>query len=177
MRGQILAFISLVVVAGLARFVPHPPNFSPILGVALFAGAKAPKRWLGLLVPVAILWLSDLLIGVHYLMLVTGALVLASSAIGVVSEKGLSGQNSRAKWIGWGAAGFLASALFFFVSNLAVWWSSGIYPRTPAGLADSYLMALPFFHMQVVSTWLFTGVLLAAWAAIQPSFASSFEKN
>ena len=85
--ARILSFIAIVVVVALARFVPHPPNFSPMLGLALFAGAKAPRWWLAYLAPVLALWLGDVMIGTHYLMLITGFSLVLIVAMGSMADK------------------------------------------------------------------------------------------
>ncbi len=54
---QPLAF-TLTVAAALLRLVPHPPNFSPVGGVALFGGAKL-RGWQAYLVPLAAMLLTD----------------------------------------------------------------------------------------------------------------------
>src|SRR5438093_13446385 len=51
----------IFIVAVLVRFVPHPPNFAPVLGALLFGGAFLKRRdsvWF----PVAMLAVSDILL-------------------------------------------------------------------------------------------------------------------
>src|SRR3954465_11724788 len=86
MAARIFSFLAIIVVVALARFIPHPPNFSPMLALALFAGAKAPNRWLGFLAPVLALWLGDLMIGTHYLMMITGLSLVLAIAIGEITQ-------------------------------------------------------------------------------------------
>ena len=52
--------ILFVLIAAFSRLIPHPPNFTPIGGMALFGAAYFSKRYLGFLVPLAAMWLSDL---------------------------------------------------------------------------------------------------------------------
>ena len=58
-----LTLAALIFVAALTRVIPHPPNFSPIEAVALFGGAYFAKRHWALLVPLAAMFLSDLVLG------------------------------------------------------------------------------------------------------------------
>ena len=58
-----LTLAALIFVAALTRVIPHPPNFSPIEAVALFGGAYFAKRHGALLVPLAAMFLSDLVLG------------------------------------------------------------------------------------------------------------------
>lgn len=50
----------LVLLAAFSRILPHPPNFSPIGGIALFGAARFSRRLVAVVVPFASLWLSDL---------------------------------------------------------------------------------------------------------------------
>jgi len=65
------ALIRLVVLSGMvlcaaaARLAPHPPNFTPVGAMAVFAGACVADRRLALGLPLAALFLSDLALGLH----------------------------------------------------------------------------------------------------------------
>ena len=50
--------IVMTVLAALVRLLPHPPNFSPIGGVALFGGARL-RGWQAYLVPLVALAITD----------------------------------------------------------------------------------------------------------------------
>ena len=57
--------ISVIILLAMFRFVPHPPNATPIAALAIFAGAAFSNRVLAYLVPLAVMLLSDLVIGFH----------------------------------------------------------------------------------------------------------------
>src|SRR5687767_5934326 len=62
---RFLFFSTLVILAALTRFLPHPPNFTPIGGIALFGGAYfLNKKW-AFVVPLSAMLISDLFIGFH----------------------------------------------------------------------------------------------------------------
>lgn len=171
MAARILTFLFLVTVLAATRLIPHPPNFSPMLAIALFAGAKAPKRWLAYLAPVLALLLSDFLIETHYMMIITALCMLIASGLGAATEKWVGDASTGKKVLAFGASGLLSAVIFFFVTNFFVWQTSGMYPLTQDGLSNCFMMALPFFHYQVISTWMFAGVAFGAWAVAEPSFA------
>src|SRR5438309_2231167 len=54
---QPVAF-SLTVVAALLRLAPHPPNFTPVGGVALFGGARL-RGWQAYGIPVLAMVVTD----------------------------------------------------------------------------------------------------------------------
>ena len=58
------------------------------------------------------------------------------------------------------AASALAGSLsFFVVSNLAVWASWNMYPKTLSGLMTCYAAALPFFRRGLKGDILFTAAV------------------
>lgn len=154
---RLLAIMSMIAVAALARLLPHPPNFTPVGAMALFGGACLAERRLALLVPFAALFLSDLLLGLHVLVPV----VYGSFAVNVLLGRWLRHRQTVANtaWV------ILAGSIQFFVStNLACWllW----YPHTAGGLATCFIAAIPFFHgtllgHAVFGTALFGGLALA----------------
>jgi hypothetical protein len=60
-RPRFTLLAGLVAGAALLRLVPHPPNFTPVGGLALFAGAHFPSLAAALAVPLGAMVASDLL--------------------------------------------------------------------------------------------------------------------
>ncbi len=60
LRFWVITLIILLV--AVSRFLPHPPNFSPVGAMALFGAAYFSKKYLAFIIPLLSLWLSDLLI-------------------------------------------------------------------------------------------------------------------
>jgi hypothetical protein len=169
--SKTLGFIAIVLVCALMRLIPHPPNFTPMLAIALFAGAKSPHRGLAYFVPVLALLLSDFLLGMHNLMWVVAACLIVTTLIGSWSERHFASKTGYQRVGVWALSGLVASVLFFLITNIGVWAASEMYPHTGEGLWTCFVMALPFFHNQIVSTWVFAGVLFVMWDAIVPVFA------
>lgn len=59
MNPRITVLICMVLVAALARLIPHPPNFTPIAAMALFGTAHFKSRWAAFLVPLLAMLVSD----------------------------------------------------------------------------------------------------------------------
>lgn len=152
----------IVLAAVVARFAPHPPNFSPVFGALLFGGACLKKRdsiWF----PVAMLAASDLVLTTQVYRMRFGW----HDALGWVGFAAVA-------LIGWWlrdhvtvrrvlAASFACPAVFFLISNFVVWLGWGMYPPTWEGLAACYLAALPFFGNSLVAGALFSGVLFGGY--------------
>ncbi len=152
-RLPLIAFCALVALLVLSRVLPHPPNFTPMLAVAFFAGVFLKDGRSALLVPLATMLVADWLIGFHSGML----FVYGAMAASVLLGRWLS----RRRTLGRDVAGLTASAvLFFVVSNFGVWLLDGLYPLNGAGLVACYVAAIPFFHNTLVSTLLYGAVIL-----------------
>ena len=65
---SLLFFIVLIV---LSRLIPHPPNFTPLIAGAVFLPFMLKDKILVVGLPLLCLFISDLIIGFHTLMLWT----------------------------------------------------------------------------------------------------------
>ncbi len=66
-RQRFLFLTGMVLLAALSRLIPHPPNFAPIAALALFGGAEFGHKREAFIVPLAAMFLSDLILGLHFL--------------------------------------------------------------------------------------------------------------
>jgi len=137
----------IILIGILSRFIPHIPNFTPVLAVALFAGRSLPKRH-AMVLSVGILAVSDLFLGFHPTMPFTWG------SIALIAGMGCQGRFK----------GPLKSVFaYWLITNLGVWLVSGLYPQTLTGLLNCYAMAIPFLKMTFISTllyvWLFDSAL------------------
>lgn len=151
-----------IFIAALTRLLPHPPNFSPVMALALFSGAALRDWRLALLVPLAAMLMADLWLGFH----ATMAFVYLGMALMVGAGRWLGGRRRPLPLL---AAGMAGASLFFLVSNAGVWLTQDLYPATGAGLAACYLAALPFFHQTVLATLVYGALLFGMehWLAVR----------
>ena len=136
--------VLLVLLGALSRLIPHPPNFAPLGALALYSGARLPRRW-AWAVPLAALALSDFVIdfGTGRAAFSLGRLTIyATFAAIVLAGRRLQGDPSLGRLTAFSVG---ASMLFFVTSNFPIWAVGALYPKTPAGLALCYTLALPFF--------------------------------
>ena len=152
--------ISLGIFVALAasRFIPHPPNFTSLIALSFYVPALLGIKFL----PVLILSfaITDYFIGFHSTTLFTWGSVLF---IGLISKYFIESMYKR---IG---GALLGAILFFTVTNFGV-WSLGSYGYTFDGLATSYILAIPFFAYNLISTFVFS-------AAIEGIYKIRFFKN
>ncbi len=57
----------------------------------------------------------------------------------------------------------MGSALFFLVTNFAVWAFGSLYPRTWTGLLTCYAAAIPFFKNTLMGDVFYVGVLFGIY--------------
>lgn len=151
----VLAII-LIVIASLSRLIAHQENFSPILGIALLGTAYLQKTWLKYLVPIAVMFISDIFLGLHSTMLFTyGSLAL----IVWVSTYILRKVNFRTVL----NSTLLASIIFFVVTNLGFWLMSGLYTLDTNGIVRCFELAVPFYRNTLTSALISTGVLFGVY--------------
>lgn len=162
-RFLVLAGLVLAVVA--ARWLPHPPNFTPLTALALFGGASFADRRAAFLVPLLGLLLSDLWLGFY---LVT-PFVYGSFTLIVGIGSWLRRRKTFSRIAG---AATAATLLFFVVTNFGVWTLGGLYPKTPAGLGDCYVAAIPFLGNTLASSLLYSALLFGGLALAEKQFAT-----
>jgi hypothetical protein len=153
--GAALALLALAVVS---RVAPHPWNFTPMIALALFGGARLPSAWLASIAVLACWVLGDVAVGAFPydgMWWVYGAM-FAVVAIGRV----LTTRHSPLAILLAALAGGFA---FFTISNFGV-WASGGYPHTWDGFVDCYTLALPFYRNQILGDLVFTGALFGLYA-------------
>ena len=169
-----LLLTGLIVAAALTRLLPQPPNFSPVMAIALFAGAYfANRRW-AVLVPLAAMLISDLALaathGGIYLQHMTSPVALSVYGCIVLCSVlgfGLRGRVSSARVLGGSVAG---SVLFFAVTNFMVWLGTGPASANvacQAGLAPCYAAAIPFFHWSLLGTLFWSAVLFGGFELLR----------
>lgn len=161
MRSTTLA--GMIFLAAASRLVPHPPNFAPIAAMALFGGARFADRRAAFLVPLAAMFISDLLIGLHGLMPV----VYGSFALIVCMGLWLRRREGVHTVAGTALAG---SILFFVATNFGVWALSSSYPKTAQGLVACYAAAIPFFGNTILGDLFYAAALFGSFALAERRF-------
>ena len=146
----------MIFAAAFVRLLPHPPNFAPIAAMALFGGAYFNKKWAAFLVPLAAMFITDLILGFHdtiwavylsfALIVVIGMTMLKQKKIGNIFFTSV-----------------ISSVSFFIITNFGTWLSTPLYEKTGVGLAACYTAAIPFFHQTLLSDLFFVGILFGVY--------------
>ena len=155
-----LIIIAIIIFAAFTRFIPHPPNFTPIIAIGLFGGAYLQDRRLALLFPLIAMIIADAFLGFHETMVwVYGSLILISM-VGILLQNRITLKNCTVATLG-------GSLLFFLVTNFGVWIISGFYEKSIAGLITCYSMALPFFYNTLAGSVVYSAIMFGGYVGLK----------
>ena len=137
--------ISLILILLFSRLIPHPPNFTPLIAVAIMSSYFFKNIYLSLATLLISMLLADVFIGFYKHMF----FVYLSLSLIVFVFFGISKKiNYKNLFV----FGFLASFIFYLISNFGVWTLGNIYEKNLNGLIECYFLAIPFFKNTVFST-------------------------
>jgi len=163
MRTKILLIASIIFLVSLTRLIPHLPNFTPILALALFGGAYLPSKITAFLIPISAMFLSDLILGFHSQIYAVYGCILILSFLGRTIQNKISILNLT-------ITGISGSLIFFIVTNFSVWLGDNLYPLNLNGLIQCYVMAIPFFHNTLISTFIFLAILFTSYSFAEKKY-------
>ena len=156
-------------------------NFSPLAAIALCGPLVFPRR-MALILPLAILLVSDLVLNVHFgAALITGEMLARYGALALVALLGLRLRESRR------AGTFLLASLvgstgFYLITNTVSWLTAPGYAKSVAGWCQALTVGLPgylptwtFFRNSLVSDACFTLAFIGCLALARAG--SSFSPN
>ncbi len=175
-KGNWLFVFTLVIIAGLSRLLPHPPNFTAIGAMALFGGAALSNKMLRVILPLGALFISDVIINntiyasslEGFTLFYEGAIwtYVGIAAIALIAPFVIQKLSIKNIVVG----SIAASGLFFLVSNFGVWASGMMYPLTFEGLGLAYLAGIPFFGNTLIGDLFFSSVLFGGFYLAEVKF-------
>ncbi len=142
-----VSILTIIILAIIARLIPHAPNFAPIGGLALFSGTNF-KNKIALLIPLSAMFISDIFLGFHKTVPYVYVSFIIIALIG-----GLIKNN---KWQSLLKASLISSILFFLITNFGVWATGSMYQKNLNGLIQCYGFGLPFFRNTLISDLFYT---------------------
>lgn len=140
MTKNLKLFILIFFILAFSRFIPHPPNFTSLIALSFYVPALLGLRYVTFVI--ISFMLTDLILGFHQTLFFTwGSVVL----IGLIS-------NYLSKSFSQRLLGSLISVvIFFIITNFGV-WLTGMYGYDFKGLIACYVLAIPFFGYNLIST-------------------------
>ena len=151
--------IGLVLILILSRLIPHPPNFTPIVAVAIMSGYLFKNIYLSFATLLVSMLVADAFIGFYENIFFVYLSLLFLVYIFYKLGKGINLKNLF-------LYSFTGSILFFIITNFGVWslGSPGLdnvpYEKNLQGLIKCYILAIPFIKNTVLSTLTFSYSIL-----------------
>jgi len=170
MKKNILLIVALIVIGILGRIIPHPPNFTPIIAIALLASHVFKNKWIVILTPLMAMWISDLVINNYlYAGYYDSLLIFSSSFLwvyGPIIFIALLGTVliKKVKMSNIALSSISGSLIFFLVTNFGVWISGTMFPKSLFGLIECYTFALPFFGNALVGDLVYCTILFTSYS-------------
>ena len=161
-KNEIITVSIMVAIAAATRFLPHPPNFTAIGGMALFGAATLTNKKLAFIVPIMAMLISDFFIPNGFdLSVYTAFIAIAAMGLLISNKKGpmpvIVGSIS-------------ASVIFFAISNFGVWASQAMYTKNAIGLISCFEAAIPFFPNTLAADLFFSSLLFSSYAIIKKTY-------
>ena len=152
-KQKVVLFIYFVGLIALSRIIPHPPNFTPVIAIAVFMPYLTRSLYSAMLVPLSAMFVSDLYLGLHSSMFWVYTSILLGTTLSHYT------MSMKKTYVHLGSNALLSSTIFFVITNFAVWMSGTMYPLTLDGLLLCYTMAIPFFGNTLAGTLFYVSLL------------------
>jgi hypothetical protein len=164
-----LVILAVLIILGVAgRLLPHPPNFTPMAAIALFAGFIFIKRYMAVVAVILTMLLCDYFafgsLSVSWFGSKSMFVVYLALLFPIVFKNFLQKKLGVLRIFG---AAIASSTIFFLATNFAVWAFSPMYEKTLEGLVLCYTMAIPFFQNTVAGDLIWSGVIFGTYLALR----------
>jgi hypothetical protein len=155
---SLFALFGVVMIIAFTRLIPHPPNLTALGGIAILGGAMYKNGFKALLIPLAALFVSDLVLNntiysgyfEGFTLFTEGAIFIYSGFVGMA----LVGRFLLQKWSIGNAlsSAVLGSAIFYLMTNFGAWYGNPLYTQDLSGLMTAYAAGAPFFPNTLLGT-------------------------
>ena len=164
-----LVILAVLIALGIAgRLLPHPPNFTPMAAIALFAGFIFVKRYMAVVAVVAAMLLTDYFafgyLSPDWFASKSMMVVYLALLFPIVFRGFLQKKLGVLRIAG---AALASSTVFFVATNFAVWAFSPMYEKTFTGIVLCYTMAIPFFQHTIAGDMMWTGIIFGSYFALR----------
>lgn len=175
---NILIATFLILVAASARIINaemHLYNFAPMAALGLFSGAVIKEKRSALILAIGAQLLADV-----YFQLFTNtpgfygiSQLFTYAALLTVTFAGISIKKVNAQNVL--VYSFVASTIFFIISNVGV-WVSGLWGTGAQALVKTFVMAVPFFKNAIIGDMAGSVLLFGSFYLIQAAFTNKLQK-
>jgi hypothetical protein len=152
----------MILIAAFSRLLTnafHIWNFTPITAMALFSGAEIRNKRFAFLIPLSAMIITDAFLGFYQGILVVYVALLVITMFGFILQ-------NRVSIISVILASLGASAIFFLVTNFALFYPTMLYPHTWQGIISSYTAGIPFLKNAVIGDLIYSGILFGSYELV-----------
>ncbi len=186
LQPRTTVLLLMILLAAAFRLVQSNPVFSilsnvtPIGAIALFGGCYFADRWKAFMIPLFVLWLSDVFLNRiyyfdHWVFYYSGFYwVYGSFALMVVIGHFIK----KVSFVTVALGGIGAALAHWVVSDLGVWmggtdFTTGLpFTKDFSGLMKCLYLALPFLRNMMIGNLVFCGVLFGGFELMQRRYPS-----
>ncbi len=168
----VLISLYILIIAGI-KLLPHPDNFTPIMGLAIFGGAMFLRKKMFLYITLIALFISDFIFNnfVHpeYFANKKGIVFFADYMIWVYLSILLiifiaSYILKKFSYVKLFFTAIGGAIVFYLITNFGSWLSlPELYTRDFSGLMDSYRAGIPFFRNTLASNIIFSFIVFGIY--------------
>ncbi len=136
-------------VLAVSRFIPHPPNFTPIISMSILSAYFMKNLKHSILLVLSTMLITDIFLGFYKSMFFVYISLLAITFFSFKLSSKIDIKNLFLYCI-------FSSITFFVITNFGVWVLGSLYDKNIQGLIECYFMAIPFFKNTLISTIVFS---------------------
>ncbi len=164
LNPRFLFIVAIILIAAALRLLIKIDNVTPIAAMALFGGAYFGKKYIGYIIPIITLFITDLVLGFHDTMVYVYIGFAITVTIGIAMKKKVNVYSIF-------GASILSSIIFFLLTNFGSWMTQMMpYPMNFAGLIECYIAGLPFLRWEALGTLGFNTVFFGVFYLAQLRF-------
>ncbi len=146
---KILYPLGIIIILAFSRLIPHPPNFTPIISMALLSGYFFSSIYLAIIILIFSLLVSDFFLGFYENMIFIYFTILFISLVFFNISYKINFKNLY-------LFSFMGAFIFYLITNFSVWATGSLYDKNFSGLIQCYFLALPFFKNTLISTLVYS---------------------
>jgi hypothetical protein len=169
--SSIIIAVLLILAAAISRVLMYPHNFSPMIGMAIFAGAIIKDKKLAFALPLFSMFLSDVMFEVFKIApgfwgwgQLVGYGIFALITVIAFSLK----KPTVLKVAGYS---IISSVIFFVLSNAAFFILDNpiyhTYTQNFNGFINCYVQAIPFFRTSLAADLVYSAVLFGSYYLLE----------
>ena len=170
-KSTIILASLLVILAAVSRVIMYPDNFSPIIGMAIFAGAVFSDKRLAFILPIVAMLLSDVMFETFNI--ATGfwgwGQLVGYGILILITFLAFSMKKQKPGYILAYSIG--SSLIFFLLSNLSFFLIDNriyqLYTQDTTGLINCYIAALPFLKTGILADLVYSFTLFGTYHLVR----------